>query len=120
MKKKRTKLSNTAWGKLFQEAGHHCAFCSEKEPSVLEIHHIDGNPSHNDFANLILVCAGCHAKITSGIKSESDVRLIKSQLGKGTSGAFSVEDIKAMTHSRIKNPNDPIDLDNYFLKSGDY
>jgi 5-methylcytosine-specific restriction endonuclease McrA len=121
VKKKRAKLSNTFWGKLFQEAGNHCAFCSEIEPSILQVHHIDGNPSNNDFTNLILACASCHAKITARIVSEADVRLKKNQLCKKTSGAFSAEDIKAMRPSSdYKDPNDPIDWNNYFLKPEDF
>jgi len=78
--KKRTKPSNTLRLRLFQEAGHHCAFCPEKEPGSLEVHHIDGNRSNRDPLNLIMVCASCHAKITAGVISETDVRLKKRQL----------------------------------------
>jgi 5-methylcytosine-specific restriction endonuclease McrA len=123
MKKKRTKLPNTLWGRLFQEAGHHCAFCDETVVSSLEIHHIDGNPSNNDFENLILACASCHKKITTGFISEADVRLKKRHLAypdTKPSGAFTVEDIKGMRPSPdCKDPNDPIDWNHYFLKPED-
>lgn len=84
MKKKRTKPSNTLWGRLFQEAGHQCAFCPETVVESLQIHHIDGNPSENNFENLILACATCHAKITTGVIPEADVRLKKRQLPKSS------------------------------------
>jgi 5-methylcytosine-specific restriction endonuclease McrA len=25
-----------------------------------QVHHIDGNPSHNDLSNLVCLCSGCH------------------------------------------------------------
>ena len=80
LRRKRVKLPNTVWGQLFQEAGHHCAFCSEKEISCLQVHHIDENSSNNEFINLIIACASCHRKITTGIISAVEVRLKKEQL----------------------------------------
>jgi 5-methylcytosine-specific restriction endonuclease McrA len=28
-----------------------------------QVHHIDGNPSHNDLSNLVCLCAGCHLRM---------------------------------------------------------
>jgi hypothetical protein len=28
-----------------------------------QVHHLDGNPAHNDRANLVCVCAGCHLRL---------------------------------------------------------
>ena len=28
-----------------------------------QVHHIDGNPSHNDKSNLVCLCSGCHLRM---------------------------------------------------------
>jgi 5-methylcytosine-specific restriction endonuclease McrA len=28
-----------------------------------QVHHIDGNPSHNERSNLVCLCAGCHLRV---------------------------------------------------------
>ena len=28
-----------------------------------QVHHIDGNPSHNDRSNLVCLCSGCHLRM---------------------------------------------------------
>jgi len=66
--------------KLFQEADNRCPFCSVSDVAVLEIHHLDEDPSNNQLGNLIVVCANCHAKITHGEISPSDVHTKKLQL----------------------------------------
>lgn len=86
--------------RVFQEAGSRCAFCPEAEISALEIHHMDGDPSNNAFENLILVCATCHSKITSGVISEPDIRFKKHQL---PSGAPSSRDTKPTVSVSIAN-----------------
>jgi hypothetical protein len=82
MPKKRTKLPKTLEKRVFQEAGSKCAFCPESEVVALQIHHIDDDPSNNEFPNLILVCAACHAKITGGVLSVEEVRLRKQRFQK--------------------------------------
>lgn len=39
-----------------------CCICRREDPKV-QIHHIDENPAHNDFANLAAVCPNCHTDI---------------------------------------------------------
>ena len=47
----------------------YCAKCGKdcrnanNAKSVLQVHHIDGNPGNNDLGNLIPLCASCHLKI---------------------------------------------------------
>jgi hypothetical protein len=54
--------------KVFQEWNSTCAFCTERDVSALEIHHIVGREDggSNSETNLILVCSNCHSKITAG------------------------------------------------------
>jgi 5-methylcytosine-specific restriction endonuclease McrA len=28
-----------------------------------QVHHLDGNPSHNDRSNLVCLCSGCHLRV---------------------------------------------------------
>lgn len=112
-KNKRIKPSNTLWGRLFQEAGHHCAFCPEKEPASLQIHHIDENRSNNQIENLIMVCATCHAKITGRVIPESEVRSKKRQLAvEKSSGAFSSADLLFAPN----DPDSPVDMNSFHLE----
>jgi len=41
-----------------QSCGVHCAF----DPSLLNLHHKDGDPSNNDHNNLRIFCVDCHSK----------------------------------------------------------
>jgi hypothetical protein len=50
---------------LIKKKGHKCENCDltewQKQPIVLEVHHEDGDRTHNDFSNLKLLCCNCHA-----------------------------------------------------------
>ena len=59
-----------------QTAGYRCSSCglrclsgsnsyrhldlSLRRRLCAQVHHIDGNPSHNDKSNLVCLCSGCH------------------------------------------------------------
>jgi hypothetical protein len=64
---------------IIQEAAGICSFCSEKDVSTLEFHHIHGKniPDPHAPGNLVYVCKNCHGKITAGQISEADVDLKK-------------------------------------------
>jgi len=78
--KQRKSVSALMSKKLFQEAGNRCPFCDVADVAVLEIHHIDGDPSNNKIENLIVVCGNCHSKITRGEISPADVHAKKMEL----------------------------------------
>lgn len=40
---------------------------SNQYPTILDVHHIDGNRKNNNFRNLSIICPLCHAKIERGI-----------------------------------------------------
>lgn len=63
--------------KLYQEVDNRCPFCGIADVAVLEIHHIDEDPSNNKIENLIVVCGNCHSKITRGEISPADVHTKK-------------------------------------------
>lgn len=78
--KQRKSVSALTSKKLYQEADNRCPFCGVAEVAVLEIHHIDGDPSNSKIENLIVVCGNCHSKITSGEISLADVHAKKMEL----------------------------------------
>jgi hypothetical protein len=39
-----------------------CVVCGERDPAVLELHHIAGRKHHDDRS---IVCANCHRKLSS-------------------------------------------------------
>ena len=51
---------------LLEEKDHACWKCGIKDwndrPAPLELEHIDGNSSNNDFKNLEILCCNCHAQ----------------------------------------------------------
>ena len=91
MANKRTRLSKVLEKRIYQEAGSKCAFCSEGNVTILEIHHIDFDRENNAFENLLLVCptchAKCHAKVIGGSISLDSVRLKKQQLSRADKSA---------------------------------
>jgi len=78
--KQRRSVSSLSSKKLYQEADNRCPFCGFADVAVLEIHHIDGDPSNNKIENLIVVCGNCHSKITRGEISPADVHAKKMEL----------------------------------------
>lgn len=44
---------------MIAEAGGLCGWC--RRPEALEVHHIDGDPSHTVAENLIVLCGSCHS-----------------------------------------------------------
>lgn len=78
--KQRKSVSALTSKKLYQEADNHCPFCGVADVAVLEMHHIDENPSNNRIENLIVVCRNCHSKITRGEISPADVHAKKMEL----------------------------------------
>jgi hypothetical protein len=65
---------------VFQEALATCPLCGLQKLGSLQLHHIDGDHSHNALENLMAVCGSCHDQITKGIVSEADVRTTKRML----------------------------------------
>lgn len=78
--KQRKTVSTLTSKKLYQEADNRCPFCGVADVAVLEIHHIDGDPSNNQIENLIVVCGNCHSRITRGEISPADVHAKKMEL----------------------------------------
>jgi hypothetical protein len=84
-KKKRVAIPPRLSKKVYQEAGSKCSFCDENDTDVLDIHHIDEDPSNNAMQNLFLACAVCHRKITAGTITLQRVKARKLELTNGKS-----------------------------------
>lgn len=60
---------------LLKERGHLCENCKLEDwldcPIKLEVHHIDGNRTNNEYTNLKLLCPNCHAYTDSWKKRKS-------------------------------------------------
>lgn len=65
---------------LQKEINSRCPFCSNEEVGHFQIHHIDDNPENNEFANLLMLCAHCHSKITKGDIARNAVIQMKASL----------------------------------------
>jgi hypothetical protein len=71
--------------RLFDEVRSTCPnpICQTEGVSVLELHHIDGDPSRSVFENLLALCATCHTRAEKQLISESDLVLWKRMLQHG-------------------------------------
>lgn len=58
---------------LQKEIGSVCPFCDNADVGHFQIHHIDQDPSNNEYINLLLLCPNCHSKITKKDISKQDV-----------------------------------------------
>jgi hypothetical protein len=88
-KKKRIPIPNKTKALLQQEINSSCPFCSSTDVDHFEFHHIDEDPSNNDFSNLLMLCPTCHSKITKGDITKEAVLLKKQSLKKrNTEGDF--------------------------------
>lgn len=75
--------TNKVRKKLLQEGikPHKCEKCGLTEwlgqPIPLELHHIDGDRTHNEVSNYMLLCPNCHALTDSyrGKNSRKDVNV---------------------------------------------
>src|SRR6266550_3957166 len=79
MKSQRVRPTKAIEHQVREECGQACANpdCRVWSTATHQLHHIDGDRSNTSQANLILLCANCHAQQIAGIISESDVMLWK-------------------------------------------
>lgn len=79
MKKIRIKIPQPTVDRLMFNADHTCCICKQKGRAI-QINHIDGDPSNNDYDNLIVLCLEHHETVSR-----------KSRMGKG----YSVGELKS-------------------------
>lgn len=78
--KKRTTIPQKTKALLQKEINSQCPFCKNEDVDHFQIHHIDEEPTNNDFINLLMLCPTCHSKITKGDIKVNDVIQLKSNL----------------------------------------
>lgn len=68
---------------LIQLRGHKCENCQLSEwlgqPITLQVHHIDGDRSNNNFENLQLLCPNCHSLTDNYCKKNSKKETISEE-----------------------------------------
>lgn len=62
--KERRRIPTEQSDRLLASNRHTCCVCREPRHPV-ERHHIDGNPSNNEWNNLAIVCRNCHGLVTA-------------------------------------------------------
>jgi hypothetical protein len=86
------------------EAGHRCAIPTCRQTHGLEIHHIKewAKGGTHVFDNLILLCAICHSRVTSGEIDAPAVRMYKANLGliRGRYGDLELRIIERFVEER--------------------
>ena len=63
MKKRRLEIPRQLEAELLFRNDHSCCICRQRGKDV-QIHHINGNPTNNNPANLGVVCLDCHSRVT--------------------------------------------------------
>jgi hypothetical protein len=59
----RRRIPTNIEAEVLFRANHTCSICRNIDKDVV-IHHIDGNNSHSEPENLIVLCLDCHSKVT--------------------------------------------------------
>lgn len=76
------------------EAGFRCSVHRCGSTSGLEIHHINGDPSNHDPANLLVLCAVCHARTTNGEIDRKSCKMIKQSVSMQHAPAAELQAMK--------------------------
>jgi hypothetical protein len=80
MAKPRKAIPEKLRAALQQEIGSTCPICTNTDVGHFDVHHIDENPQNNEPSNLLMLCKGCHSKITKGDISPTEAKGIKRTL----------------------------------------
>ncbi|MBC9704515.1 MAG: transposase family protein [Enterococcus sp.] len=60
---------------ILKQRGHQCESCKNTEwltlPITLELEHIDGDNTNNDYNNLLLLCPNCHSQTKTWRRAKS-------------------------------------------------
>ena len=82
---------------LFEEAGYRCAVPTCRGTSALQMEHIQpwSEVKEHDFENMIILCATCHARVTSKEISKDAIRAYKRNLAI-ISGRYSLYEMRLL------------------------
>ena len=75
-KKRKRTLTEAQKKHIISAVGVKCEWCGEKDPTVLEVHHIKPieEGGTDTPSNLIVLCAKCHRKADRGLIPRGDLR----------------------------------------------
>lgn len=81
----RKRISYPTQAKLLAECNRTCPSCGETDVSTFEFHHIEpvAKGGGNTLANLICLCANCHAKVTRGEIDPGKIKELKNMIKTG-------------------------------------
>ncbi len=100
---------------VMAEAGARCSMPGCESTADLVIHHIDGNPSKHEPANLLVMCSACHALTNTGEIDRKSCKAVKRDLALRSSSADDLErmkeDVTNEIFALVGNQDDPTQLD---------
>lgn len=100
-KKVRTPVPAEVEQIVMAEAGDRCCMPSCANTADLVIHHIDGNPSNHDPANLLAMCSVCHGRTNTGEIDRKSCKAIKREVALRGAPAEELERIKQEVATEI-------------------
>lgn len=74
---RRVPLKESTRLEIISKCNNRCCIC---QTPFIQIHHIDGDPSNNDFNNLAPLCPNCHDQ--TGLDRPLSMRLIPDRIKK--------------------------------------
>lgn len=93
--------------RLIDKRGRQCQSCKNTEwlgnPITLELEHVDGNNSHNDYENLLLLCPNCHSYTKTWRRAKSSFVVDKRKICPQCSGPKNIRSLNC-SHCR-KSPS---------------
>ncbi|WP_081380638.1 HNH endonuclease [Rhodovulum sulfidophilum] len=98
--------------RLFEEAGYRCAIPTCRATSALQMEHIEdwAKVQKHEFENMIVLCANCHARVTTGEIRKDAVRAYKRNLAI-INGRYSLYEYRLMEAFYTKmreHPGEPL------------
>jgi hypothetical protein len=86
---------------LCEEVDDSCALCGIRGIGLLTIHHIDRDPSHNEYDNKIVLCHNCHQGLHDRKRiTDEQVRERKRHLIHKTLTRYGVNALKIGTRTK--------------------
>lgn len=88
--------------RLYGETDDSCALCRLGDVKALTIHHIDDDPSHNAYENMIVLCHNCHQRLhqSKGITTD-DIKGRKRHLIQKTVTTYGVNAMKIASRNNF-------------------
>ena len=88
--------------RLYSETDDSCSLCRLGDVKALTIHHIDDDPSHNAYENMIVLCHNCHQRFhqSKGITTD-DIKRRKRHLIHKTVTTYGVNAMRIASRNNF-------------------